>query len=107
MGLETLTDGQLAFINCTEDSLVSGYMQLFPAAQVVLEVLESVAATPAVVEACQELKKKGYVIALDDFVDDGTRAELVNCADILKIDLRAVSLPECVGLIRKYAGRHR
>jgi EAL and modified HD-GYP domain-containing signal transduction protein len=105
IGLDVLCGASRAFLNCTADSLSCGYLELFLPSQVVVEVLESVESTPAVVAACRHLKEKGYVIALDDFVDNGTRPALVELADILKVDLRAVSLTECVSLVHKYSPR--
>ena len=42
MGMETLTGGDRAFINCTRNVLIKGYAALLPKDQVVVEILESV-----------------------------------------------------------------
>jgi EAL and modified HD-GYP domain-containing signal transduction protein len=43
-GLEKLTGGALAFINCTEESLTDELVDVLPASMTVLEVLEAHAA---------------------------------------------------------------
>ena len=107
MGLEVLCSGRRAFVNCTAETLTGGYMELFPPAITVVEVLESVVEDDAVFNACVGLKERGYLIALDDFADNGSRKRLLDVADILKVDLRAVSLTDCVTLIHKYSSKMR
>ncbi len=87
MGLDVLCDGRRAFINCTRDTLIKGLVTLLPAALTVVEVLEDVPPDPDVMTACQNLKKGGYLIALDDYVAGDARAPLAKLADIVKVDL--------------------
>jgi c-di-GMP-related signal transduction protein len=86
LGLDLLCGNKRAFINCTEEMLVSGYVEILPPGAVVLEVLEDIPASERVVQACRELKNSGYLIALDDFVDDPARASLLPLADIIKVE---------------------
>jgi len=88
MGLDVLCDGKRAFVNCTRDTLIKGLVTLLPAASTVVEILESVAPDPDVVEACRSLKESGYMIALDDYVADDARVSLAEMADIIKVDMR-------------------
>ncbi|MDX1399885.1 MAG: hypothetical protein R3204_15260, partial [Oceanospirillum sp.] len=56
--------------------------ELFPnvTSKVVLEILEQVKPTPQVIESLQRLRRKGYTIALDDFVLTEGNQALIQCA---------------------------
>lgn len=86
LGLETLTAGRRAFINCTRDILVRDFVSLLPRQRVVLEVLETVDADAEVVSALTRLKQDGYSIALDDYVDASRQKPLVDLAEFVKVD---------------------
>lgn len=103
MGLDVLCDGRRAFINCTRDTLIKEYITLLPPQQTAVEVLESVPVDDLVVAACQRLKESGYTIALDDFAFDDPREALTSVADIIKVDVRTTSAPQCAAMVKKYA----
>jgi len=88
-GLHRITGGRRAFINFTRDTLVRGYATLLPRDLVVVEILENVEQDAEVFDACRDLKRRGYLIALDDFVCDDWSNPLVRFADIIKVDFRA------------------
>lgn len=102
MGLETLCDGQRAFVNCTREVLLKDYMTLLPSPHAVAEVLESVPADDLVKAALQRLKQAGYLIALDDFAPDDPRTPLAELADILKVDMRSTSPAERTALVKQF-----
>lgn len=85
-GIDRLTRGRLAFINLTRDMLLAGHAEILPAEHVVLEVLEDVTAEPEILQACRDLKTKGYRLALDDFRLREDTKELLPLADIVKVD---------------------
>jgi EAL and modified HD-GYP domain-containing signal transduction protein len=85
-GLDTLAGHKKLFINCTRKILLEGAVALFPPEVAVVEVLETVAPEPEVLRAVQDLKRAGYTIALDDFVDQPGYAPLVALADVIKVD---------------------
>jgi EAL and modified HD-GYP domain-containing signal transduction protein len=88
MGIESLTNHALAFVNCTREALVSRLVTLLPAKSTVLEVLETVEPDAEVVEACRELRGMGYELALDDFVPRKEMGPLVELASYIKVDFR-------------------
>jgi c-di-GMP-related signal transduction protein len=90
-GIQRMTGGKRAFINFTRDTLVKGYATLLPKELVVVEILENVEQDVEVFDACRELKRLGYTIALDDFVCEDWSNPLVHFADIIKVDFRATS----------------
>jgi c-di-GMP phosphodiesterase len=86
LGLETLTQGTLAFINFTHDTLLNGYPLLLPKEQIVVEILETAKPGKRLLKACVELKEKGYMLALDDYVHDPLWRHFFPYIDIIKID---------------------
>jgi EAL and modified HD-GYP domain-containing signal transduction protein len=88
MDLESLTGNGLAFINCTQQALVDRLVTLLPPKTTVIEILETVAPDPELVEACIELRNLGYKVALDDFVPRPELRPLIEIASYIKVDLR-------------------
>jgi c-di-GMP-related signal transduction protein len=105
-GLERVTSGLLAFVNCPRDLLLREYLTLLPPDRVVGEILETVSPDDETLEACRHLKLSGYRIALDDFVDTPKMAPLVELADYIKIDFLATSPPEQERLAHKLIKRN-
>lgn len=105
LDFDHLTDGTRGFINFTQDLLEADIPQMLPKEKVVVEILESVAATDAVVDVCRRLKKEGYVLALDDLICDRLDSdykELLDLVDIIKIDFPVTDKKKQRELIRKY-----
>jgi c-di-GMP-related signal transduction protein len=105
MGLDVLSDGRRAFINCTRDILIKDYITLLPPAQAGVEILESVPADDLVMAACERLKKAGYLIALDDFAVNDPREPLVGLADILKVDMRTTSPADAAAMVKRFGSK--
>ncbi|MFO7541897.1 MAG: EAL domain-containing protein [Thiobacillus sp.] len=87
MGVQTVLGAQLGFINVSADLLLSDLVELLPKNQVVLELLETIQVTDAVIERCRDLKQQGFTLALDDFVYDDSYRPLLALVDIVKVDL--------------------
>ncbi|MBW8370528.1 MAG: EAL domain-containing protein [Thiobacillus sp.] len=87
MGVQTVLGTQLGFINVSADMLQSDLVELLPRTQVVLELLETIIVTEAVVERCRALKQMGFTLALDDFMFDESYRPLLALVDIVKVDL--------------------
>lgn len=85
-GLQTLTGGKPAFINFTKNLIMEEMPKLFSPAQLTVEVLEDIEIDEAFIEKIRSLKELGYVIALDDYVDDGRFLEVLPYVDIIKVD---------------------
>jgi len=104
IGLVNLVGRQKAFLNFTEQFLLAENSSLFPINQVVIELLETIHPTPAVISAVRSLRDKGYTIALDDFFYSDEFKPLIVLAHIIKIDILAVGvrqLPQHVQAIRR------
>lgn len=99
LGIDQIAGPHKVFINLTSQFIENGYLLDFlPINRVVLEILETVEVTPAVITGIKELKIKGYTIALDDFVLDGGSAQLLPFADIIKYDITDYSAEELLSL---------
>jgi c-di-GMP-related signal transduction protein len=101
-GLDVLSEGYNIFLNCPHDFIVQRYPTLFPPDSTVIEVLETVEPDSKVIAALRELKRAGYRIALDDYVDQPRFAPLVDIADIIKIDFQATPQLERLHLVKRY-----
>jgi c-di-GMP-related signal transduction protein len=77
------------FINCTYDALVSMRVKLLPGRTVVLELLETIKYDADLLRACQNLKRLGFSLALDDFSPNESGVALAEMADYVKVDFRA------------------
>lgn len=94
IGIKRLTEGHKAFINFTSELLLKEYPALLPKDIAVIEVLESVEPTAPVIEACSNLVRKGYTLALDDFSYTPAWQPLINLAQIIKFDISIMSRAE-------------
>ncbi|MEH6709713.1 MAG: HDOD domain-containing protein [Paraglaciecola polaris] len=88
LGLENLLPNTLAFINFTHNSLLDGYPLMLPKEQIVVEILETVKPGKKLLTSCIELKKKGYIIALDDYIHQAVWVHFYPYIDIIKIDFQ-------------------
>ena len=77
-----------AFINFTANLLKRGVPKMISPDLVVVEVLENLMMDDKLLGACQELKERGYTLALDDFEYDNSYSQLFELGDIVKIDFR-------------------
>lgn len=89
LGVEQALGPYKGFINCDANLLLSDLPELLPPDKIVLEVLETVEITPEIVERCAELKRHGFMLAIDDFTHEVERwRPLLLLTDIVKIDLQ-------------------
>ncbi|HED19006.1 MAG TPA: HDOD domain-containing protein [Gammaproteobacteria bacterium] len=105
IGLDNLVGNQLAFINLTRSFFVNEHSISLPRDRVVLELLEDIEADDEVVAGVKRLSEQGYAIALDDFIYHESLKPLVQLADIIKIDIMALSRDEVsnhVKALREY-----
>ncbi len=101
IGFDTLTDGRRAFINLDMHTLLADTSGLLDPEQVVLEILETVAVTPEVIEMCASLRERGFAIALDDFVPGSAAEALVPLARFVKLDVLALGADQLLETTRR------
>ena len=78
----------LVFVNVTRSFLTGGRRLPDAADRLVLEVVESVRATDAVIAGLPVLRAEGYRIAVDDYVATDDQRAMLPFADYVKVDLR-------------------
>lgn len=79
------------FINLTRKLILSDYFIPVEPSRVVIEILENTEIDERLVNKVQELKQRGYEVALDDYSFLPEYDPLVPLADYIKIDLMHIS----------------
>lgn len=101
IGLDTITGNRRALINFTANHLLQKTPTQLPRNRCIIEVLESILPTPAIMEVCSELKQMGYILALDDFDFNDQSEQLIPYVNIVKVDVQAVDREELAGHMRR------
>ena len=102
LGVEAALGDCRGFINVDEAFLFSDMLELLPKESVVLEILETVPPTEAVVERCKALKAAGFTLALDDVIQlEPAFAELLALVEIVKVDIQPLSRVQLMQLAMK------
>ena len=103
IGLPTVSPLRPVFINHTRHLLAMD--PILPADRCVIEVLEDVTADPPTLDALRRLKSLNFRIALDDFVYSDDLVPMIELADFVKLDFRALGptrFQEHFTLLRPY-----
>jgi EAL and modified HD-GYP domain-containing signal transduction protein len=102
LGVEAALGNCRGFINVDEQFLFSDLLELLPRHAVVLEILETVPPTLAVIERCNALKAAGFTLALDDVIQlEPEFAELLALVEIVKVDIQPLSRVQLMQLAMK------
>lgn len=101
IGFEDVIDRGKAFLNFTGDLIKRDIPQIFNNEKIVVEILEYVEADDILIEKIVELKKMGYTIALDDFILEYKYDELIELADIIKVDFLLTDKEERIKIIKR------
>jgi EAL and modified HD-GYP domain-containing signal transduction protein len=108
LGMEHVVGAQLAFVNVNAVALMSDYVRFLPADKVILEILETVKATPELLARVAELKTLGFKFALDDVVAESEDVrKLVELVDVIKIDVKGVDPARLPALIQALRREHK
>lgn len=100
IGLEEVVGRYPALVNVSRDFLIrEARDRTLPARRVVLELLESVTAEPAVLEAMDALRADGFTLCLDDFAPSPETLPLLDHADIVKLEIEGRTHEELVALV--------
>jgi EAL and modified HD-GYP domain-containing signal transduction protein len=87
IGLDNLIGKLPAFVNMPADFLLGHYPIPMPPERTVIEVLEDVPVTPALIEGLRGLRGQGYRIALDDFLLTEETRPLLSVAHMIKVNV--------------------
>lgn len=88
LDIKNIIGGAKAFINFTGNLIKLGVPKMISPEILVVEVLENQLADEEILDAVQDLKERGYTIALDDFEYSGSYNDLFSLGDLVKIDFR-------------------
>lgn len=106
LGLKALVGGALAYINVSRGFLLNVDPLPLQPADVVLELTEDSHHTDAaMLRRLDDLRRRGFRIALDDFAYDPSLTPLIERADVIKLDVMADGLQrtaEVVDELRAY-----
>ncbi|SFZ79376.1 EAL and HDOD domain-containing protein [Chitinimonas taiwanensis] len=92
MGADWLVGSKMAFVNVATSMLESNFLELLHPQRVVLEIVESVNATPELLARAKELRAQGFGIALDDFTYTPQTAPFLEFANYVKLDIQQLGL---------------
>src|SRR5690625_5128237 len=94
-GYEKLSNNKLLFLNFTKELLFSNIFDVLEPKYVVIELLETIQVDLLVIARIKELKRDGFIFALDDVTEcTCTNRELIEQVDIAKIDYISTSKSE-------------
>ncbi len=101
IGLDVLTRGKFAFINFTKKLLEEEVATMLPKNLIVVEVLENIDPDKKILQTCSKLKEMGYKLALDDFIYKPEYQNLIELADIIKVDFMNTNYKERNEIIKQ------
>lgn len=91
------------FINVESDLFLDDTIELLPPEVIGLELLENTVITPEIIKRCQDLKARGYVLALDDHEYCPAHEPLYDgLVDIIKIDLHRSPLEQVYNMVDRF-----
>ena len=93
LGMEKTIGDALGFVNVDADAILSDIFPFLPREKVVLEMMNTVQATPQVLHRMQELAGHGFTFALDDVTGDtADLAAMLPMVAYVKMDMRNTPL---------------
>lgn len=95
---------KLGFVNFPYQSLINQVPTLFPNDKIVIEILEDCPPTDELLQAVIALKKKGYQLALDDFIPSPEWKRFLPYIDIIKFDIQTVPIEKAKRFIDRLKG---
>lgn len=106
IGLAQVVGPVDGYLNVDIDFLYSDLIDALPPDRIVLELLEQRIVDESTIERCLELRKRGYRIALDDFVGNFDELDkLLPSVDVVKIDFQRIDpllIPMIVKMLRRF-----
>ncbi len=105
IGLEGLIGDKTAFINMPREFIVGSYPIPDINSNMVIEILEHVEPDDEVIDALLTLKKRGYTLALDDYIFDPLHEPYLKIVDIIKLDVADLGIDQLskkIAHLKKY-----
>jgi EAL and modified HD-GYP domain-containing signal transduction protein len=103
LGLEKTIGDALGFVNVDAHVLMSDIFSFLPREKVVLEIINTIKATPEVLARVRELASHGFRFALDDVTGETEDVlALLPLADYVKMDMRNIPLSTLTRLAPRF-----
>ncbi|SFU27327.1 EAL and HDOD domain-containing protein [Pseudoduganella namucuonensis] len=103
LGMEKVIGDALGFVNVDADVIMSDIFGFLPREKVVLEIVETMEATPEVLRRMAELVGHGFSFALDDVLaETGQVQTLLPMIEYVKMDMRNTPLPVLMKLAPRF-----
>ncbi|SPJ33131.1 EAL and HDOD domain-containing protein [Kushneria phyllosphaerae] len=102
--INEVCDHQPAYVNFSTDSLTRDIP--FDSRALIIEILEDVTDTPAVIEALTRLREEGHVMALDDYSLSDASHPLLPFVDIVKLDYPVYTPETLTAVIQALKARY-
>lgn len=103
LGVEKITANKLAFINFSEETLLHQFPTSIKPESMVIEVLETVPASDALLKTLKDLHSKGYQLALDDHDFDEKWDAFLPYITYVKVDIQQFNLMQISKYLRRIA----
>ncbi|RFP18663.1 MULTISPECIES: EAL and HDOD domain-containing protein [unclassified Duganella] len=101
LGMEHVVGDQMAFVNVDAIGLMSDFIRFLPNDKVILEILETVKATPEILDRIRELKQAGFKFALDDVIGQSEDVQKFQpLCDVIKVDIKEMQPGTLTALTR-------
>lgn len=94
IGLDNLVGNVPAYVNLSADFLLGHYPIPLPPERTIIEVLEDIPVTPELIAGIQDLRARGFRIALDDFLLTEQTRPLLALAHVIKVNVLNVTREE-------------
>ena len=108
LGMEQVVGNFLGFVNIDAQVLLSDFIKFLPRDKVVLEILETVKATPEVLARIVEMKAAGFTFALDDVISDSEDVrKLIPLVEVVKVDIAGIAPSALATLAQAMRSPHR
>ena len=106
-GLKKLTNSQMAYINFTEHLLMEDFVLLADPNCVTIEILETVRISDSLLARLEELRARGYHLALDDYTGDASFGPLLPLIDVLKVDFLETDITTQAQIAKRFRGKKK
>jgi EAL and modified HD-GYP domain-containing signal transduction protein len=100
-GDRALFGGRPSFVNLPRPLILDRTVVGMDPRRVAVEVLEDVVSDAEILAALDELRSRGFTVALDDFRPEPARMSLVAHADIVKLDVLDLDPSKLARLVRE------
>jgi len=103
LGMEKVIGDALGFVNVDADVIMSDIFGFLPREKVVLEIVETMEATPPVLSRMADLVSHGFSFALDDVTaETGNVQTLLPMIEYVKMSMRNTPLPTLMKLAPRF-----